>query len=88
MHPGGFPTAQGGEHKMAGKGAPHGNRYAAKEGEGAGISIYLSQRDIAFLQRMLQERGEDPARWRKFARQFAKQWIYSKIKSYMDAEII
>ena len=73
---------------MAGKGAPVGNKYAAKEGEGAGVSIYLSLRDIAFLQRMLQERGEDPAKWRKFARKFAKNGIYREIKAYMDAEII
>jgi predicted Zn-dependent protease len=72
---------------VAGKGAPQGNQYAAK-GEGAGISIYLSQRDIAFLERLLQDRGDDPAKWRKFARQYAKQGIYSKIKAYMDAEII
>jgi predicted Zn-dependent protease len=73
---------------MANRGAPKGNKYAEKEGEGAGISIYLSFRDIAFLQRMLQERGEDPTKWRKFARQYAKQGIYAKIKAYMDAEII
>lgn len=73
---------------MAGKGAPEGNQYAAKEGEGAGISIYLSLRDIAFLQKMLQDHGENPEQWRKFARRYAKQGIYSQIKAYMDAEIL
>ncbi len=66
---------------MGGKSPPQG-----KSGEN--LNIYLSQRDIAFLKRMLQERGEDPAQYRKFAKKWAKNGIYREIKAYMDAEII
>jgi len=66
---------------VGGKSPPQG-----KSGEN--LNIYLSQRDIAFLKRMLQERGEDPAQYRKFAKKWAKNGIYREIKAYMDAEII
>lgn len=72
---------------MAGKGAPQGNQNAAKEERGESISLYLTYRDIAFLQRLLIDRGEDPKQWRKFAREFARKGIYREIKSYMDAMI-
>ncbi len=72
---------------MVGKGAPKGNQNAAKEERGESISLYLSHRDIAFLERLLQDRGEDPNKWRKFAREYARRGIYREIKSYMDAMI-
>ena len=66
---------------MAGKRPPFGE-------SGENLNIYLSQRDIAFLKRMLQERGEDPAQYRKFAKKYARNGIYREIKAYMDAEIV
>ena len=59
-----------------------------KHRAGETLSFHLSDRDIAFLQRLLQERGEDPDQWRKAARRLAKRGIYQAIKAYMDAEII
>jgi len=66
---------------MGGKRPPFGE-------SGENLNIYLSQRDIAFLKRMLQERGEDPAQYRKFAKRYARNGIYREIKAYMDAEIV
>ncbi len=66
---------------MAGKSPPYG-----KSGEN--LNIYLSLRDIEFIQRLLKERGEDPAQYRAFAKKYARNGIYREIKAYMDAEII
>jgi len=76
--------------KMAGKGAPKGNQYAAKEDRGQTISLYLSATDMAFLRRLLVERDEphSDADCVKAAKRFAKNGVYQAIKSYMDAEII
>jgi hypothetical protein len=66
---------------MAGKKPPFGE-------SGENLNIYLSQRDIAFIQRVLRERGEDPAQYIKFAKKWGKNGIYREIKAYMDAEIV
>jgi hypothetical protein len=73
---------------MTGKGAPKGNRYAAKSGKGKGITIYLSQGDIALLQKALRAQDKNPEQWSKFAHEYAKNGIYREIKAYMDAEIV
>lgn len=75
---------------MVGKGAPKGNRYAAKEDRGVTISLYLSATDIAFLRRYLAERDEpySNADCVKAAKRFAKNGVYREIKSVMDAEIL
>ena len=66
---------------MAGKRPPLGE-------SGENLNIYLSLRDIEFIKRLLKERGEDPAQYRKFAKKYARNGIYREIKAYMDAEII
>lgn len=74
---------------MAGKGAPHGNRYAAKEGEkGFALTLSLTSEDVTFLMRKLRAEGKDLSKLRKYARQYAKDGIYNQIKAYMDAEIV
>ena len=75
---------------MSGKGAPHGNRYAAKEGEMAGFALTLSltKADVTFLLRKLRAEGKDTSKLRKYARKYAKDGIYREIKAYMDAEIV
>jgi hypothetical protein len=69
------------------KGHP-GNKHAAKGGSGKNVNTYLSLRDVAYVQRALRDRGEDPERWIEFAHRWAKNGIYREIKDYMDAEII
>ncbi len=73
---------------MPGKGAPKGNQYAHKQDKGETISLYLSGRDIVFLQRLIAEKGGAITTWRKTAKMFAKNGIYREIKSYMDAELV
>lgn len=59
------------------------------EGEkGQTLTIHLSAREIAFIQRLLAENGEDPKQWKKAARKFAKEGVYARIKSYIDAFIL
>lgn len=70
-----------------GKGAPKGNKYAQKEDKGETISLYLTGRDIAFLQRLIADKGGDTREWRKTAKQYARNGIYREIKHYMDAEL-
>ena len=66
---------------MAGKRPPYGE-------SGENLNIYLSLKDVEFIQRKLREQGEDSAQYRKFAKKWAKNGIYREIKAYMDAEII
>jgi len=69
------------QRNMAGKSPPFGE-------SGENLNIYLSLKDVEFIQRKLREQGEDSARYRKFAKKWAKNGIYREIKAYMDAEII
>ncbi len=45
---------------MAGKGAPEGNRYAAKGDTGRTISLYLKAEDVALLRLVLEQNGKKP----------------------------
>jgi hypothetical protein len=56
--------------------------------KGETLTFHLSKRDIELLQRYLEEHGEDPCKWKKAARRYAKEGIYNRIKAYLDAIII
>ena len=56
--------------------------------EGVTLTFHLSKRDVELLQRYLEEHGEDPRQWKKAARRYAKEGVYSRIKAYLDAIIL
>ena len=56
--------------------------------EGVTLTFHLSKRDVEVLQRFLERNGEDPARWRKAARRYAKEGVYNRIKADLDAIIL
>lgn len=56
--------------------------------QGVTITFHLSKREVEFLQRYLEAHDEDPEKWRKAARRYAKDGVYLRIRSYLDAIII
>ena len=59
-----------------------------KKSSGVTITFHLSELDIELLQRYLRDREEDPEKWRKAARRYAKEGVYARIRAYLDAVIV
>lgn len=71
--------------------APKDNKNALKQQAGLQISFYLSAIDAAYIKRrLMRELNREPTRQEisKFARDKAKNGVWSAIKSEMDAIII
>lgn len=65
-----------------------GNQSLEVRDEGETLTFHLSKRDIEVLQRFLERNGEDPAKWRKAARRYAKEGVYNRIRADLDAIIL
>ncbi len=75
---------------MSGKGAPKGNKYAAKESTGKPLTLYLTSEDMELLRIVQTQHNQDTSdkACRKLARKAAKSGINALLLPHRYDEVL